>query len=180
MSLCFPRQHMFLYQSMLTPRRDLIQARRSVSSTSFGMHRADSDPLNNQQFSLSFNGAISTPTRPITIVDTPNRLEKKHDISSLTTNPRLLALHEANRVQSLDNGSVPSGGFSTPRMTKEVVVNDEGEELNIEGALTDELKIVQDKNRHLQQQIEVCLYMTISLICTCMQVQCHIYRCILI
>lgn len=141
---------------MLTPRRDLIQARKSISNTPFGMRRADSDPLNNQQFSLSFSGAISTPTRPTTIVETPNRLEKTRDLSSLATNPRLLALHEANRVHSLDNGDVLSDGFSTPRMTKDVVANDEGEELNIEGALTDELKILQDKNRHLQQQIEVC------------------------
>lgn len=128
---------------MLTPRRDLI--RRSVSTTPYGLLRADSDSLIR---------TYSTPTRPAPIFETPSRLEKKHDISA---NPKLLALHEANGVHSLDNGDIPSGQYSTPRLDKEVVVNDEGEELNIEGALTDELKILQDKNRHLQQQIEVCI-----------------------
>lgn len=150
---------------MLTPRKGLIQRRVSMCSTPYGISRADSDPLKNRQFSLSFSSASDTPSRPLTvqatIAESPNKFDKQDAISSLTPNARLLALHEAGRVRSLDKVEIHNGVPSSPFRSKEAVTED-GEELNIEEALTDELKILQDKNRHLQQQIEVCVNAVIT------------------
>ncbi len=127
---------------MLTPRRDLIQPSKSISTTPYSkIQRADSDPI--RQLSLSFNGALTPLTKPSTIFETTGASE----VSSLIGSTRA----RTRKVQSKEEGFTDD----VSRITTPVKVTDEGEELNIEGALTDELKILQDKNRHLQQQIEV-------------------------
>ena len=132
---------------MLTPRRDLIQPSRSVSNTPFAFRRADSDPV--KQLALSFNGAVTTPTKQAAIPEAATEDEK---VSSLEMTSRVAGLERTTRVNS-DDGEMVSDLYITP---KKVI---EAEELNIEGALTDELKILQDRNRHLHQQVEVlCMH----------------------
>ncbi len=133
-----------LPQSMLTPRRDLIQPSKSISSTPYSkIQRADSDPI--RRLSLSFNGAVTTPTKPPTIFENPGI----NEVSSLVTAAKM-GLQRTPRVKSEEEDERVNDVISFATPTK---VGDE--ELNIEGALTDELKILQDKNRHLYRQIEV-------------------------
>ncbi len=131
---------------MLTPRRDLIQPSKSISSTPYSkIQRADSDPI--RRLSLSFNGAVTTPTKPPTIFENPGNVE----VSSLVTTAKM-GLQRTPRVKSEEENEHVNDMISLATPTE---VADEGNEMNIEGALTDELKILQDKNRHLYRQIEV-------------------------
>lgn len=135
-----------LPQSMLTPRRDLIQPSKSISSTPYSkIQRADSDPI--RRLSLSFNGTVTTPTKPPTIFENPGNVE----VSSLVTTAKM-GLQRTPRVKSEEENEHVNDMISLATPTE---VADEGNEMNIEGALTDELKILQDKNRHLYRQIEV-------------------------
>ncbi len=127
---------------MLTPRRDLIQPSKSLSSTPYSkMQRADSDPIRQ----LSFNGVVTPLSKVSTIFENTRANE---EVPSFTQSKGLL--HKTPNVESEEDLNV-----DVIKINKPLGVADESDELNIEGALTDELKILQDKNRHLNQQIEV-------------------------
>lgn len=107
------------------------------------MRRADSDPV--KQLSSSFNG--TTPTKQATIFESSENSEALSHVST----PKI-GLQRIARVNSEDEDE---GVIDALSFTPKKDLQEDEQELNIEGALTDELKILQDKNRHLYQQIEV-------------------------
>lgn len=130
---------------MLTPRRDLIKQSKSISGTLYSkIQRADSEPV--KQLSLSFNGAVS-PSR--TIFENTGANDESSPAQSAKVVP-----NKTPKAQNEDDHS----NDDVVRMTTPCTVAGQEKELNIEGALTDELKILQDKNRHLYQQIEVSFH----------------------
>ena len=132
---------------MLSPRRDRDAMYFSKSVGNTPIRRADSDPIKQQ---LSFAGLLSAPSSPYqypTITESPE-LPRKRSISTLT-----------HSISAPPAKSI-STGVNTTALCDNVHDDDDEEEsgcdeLNIEGALTDGLKIMQDKNRQLQQRIEV-------------------------
>lgn len=159
-------------QTILTPRRerDQMMRNRSMSYTpsTSHVHRLDSEPAKHQ---LSFVKATSADSA---YPQFPSILESPPTSTPLSAKPHPV-------VRGDDDAQHPSSGTNTstphakkPRLSKARALYDpnsnddekanslaeleEGvedlDELNIQGALTDELKILQDRNRNLQQQLE--------------------------
>ena len=150
---------------------------RSLSCTpgSF-VHRSDSEPMKHQLSlvkATSADSAYPTPTAaaasqfPSRILDSSTPLTKPHPLlhgsdashppsgTNVTTphakKPRLSkarALYDPN-INDDDKANI-----SLVELEEEGEGEEELDDLNIQGALTDELKILQDRNRNLQQQLE--------------------------
>ncbi len=159
-------------QTILTPKRDRDhQVRnRSYSCTpSTLIRRADSEPLQHQ---LSFSGGGSgggggatellspVPERFPVILESP--------YSTPTPHPKKPRLSRSPAISSSESNGIKEEGFAENDDSDRSILEDsldeggarvteEGEELddsNIQDALTDELKILQDKNQDLQHQLE--------------------------
>jgi hypothetical protein len=163
----------FLAQTILTPKRerDQMMRNRSLSCTpSSYVHRSDSEPAKHQLSFVKTNSADSehpTPTTaaqysspvlkstPTTVpLSAKSRPDTHHPSSaaSVTTphakKPRLSKVRTLYDVNSNDDEK------ANISLIEEEEEEEELDEFNIQGALTDELKILQDRNRNLQQQLE--------------------------
>ena len=123
------QEHLYLLaQSMLSPRRDIVRVSKSVTNTPF--RRADSDPLKQQ---LNFNIPLSAPSSPY------------HHISSIPESPENRRRELSDLVKTKmerKSSMLVSVGVNT-ELSGDMSVGDRVTELNIEDALTDELKILQ-------------------------------------
>lgn len=113
---------------MLSPRRDMVRLSKSVTNTPF--RRADSDPVKQH---LSFNGPLSAPSSPYrhihTIQESPE--SRRRELSDLVKTKRKASVYVSVGVNTEVSGDLAFGDENGMA------------ELNIEGALTDELKIIQ-------------------------------------
>ena len=115
---------------MLTPKRSVVATSRSVTNTPF--RRADSDPLKHP---LTFTQAKSAPSsphppHPPTIPESTDRTERVS-----VPVPRKALGGQLRAMSSVGINTDISGDLPGP--------NEVFSELNIEGALTDELKLLQ-------------------------------------
>lgn len=114
-------------QSMLSPKRNMVRLSKSVTNTPF--RRAESDPLKAQ---LSFNAPVSAPTSPYSLLPlTESPQLKRKDYNDLVKPGRKTSVSRSVGINTDFTGDFP--------LPDGVCLAD----LNIEGALTDELKIIQ-------------------------------------
>lgn len=117
-----------LTQSMLSPKRDIVRVSKSVTNTPF--RRAVSDPLRQH---LNFNIPLSAPSTP------------HHHISAIPESPenRRRELSDLVKTKMERKASVQVSVGVNTELSGDMSEGDGMTELNIEDALTDELKILQ-------------------------------------
>ena len=120
-------------QTMLTPKRSVVATSRSVTNTPF--RRADSDPVKHPLTFTQIKSAPSSPhpPHPPTIPESTDQTERV----SIPV-PRKVLGGQSRTMSSVGVNTNISGDFPGP--------NEAFSELNIEGALTDELKLLQVEN----------------------------------